>query len=58
MVFRKGLRADLSLECHHRARPGGANDREKGDEFAPFFIIRSTAARAVVAQLPFWTGFG
>ena len=53
MVFKKGLRAGLSLGCHHRARPGGANDGEKGDKFAPFFIIRTAAARAVVAQIPF-----
>ena len=25
MVFRKGLRADVSLECPYRARPGRAN---------------------------------
>ena len=49
MVFGKGLRADVNLECHHRARPRGANDGKKGDKFAPFFIIRFTAARAVVA---------
>ena len=53
MVFRKGSRVDLSLECHYRARPGGANDGKNGDKFAPFFIIRSTATRAVVAQPPF-----
>ena len=35
--FIKGLRAALSLECHRRACPGGANDREKGEKFAPFF---------------------
>ena len=52
-MFRKGLRADVSLECHRRARPGGANDGKNGDKFAPFFIIRSTAAWAVVAQPPF-----
>ena len=53
MVFRKGLRADVSLERHRRARPGGAKDEKRGESVALFPILRSTAARAVVANIPY-----
>ena len=49
----KGFACRLSLECHHRDRPGGANDGKKGDKFTLFFIIRSTATRAVVARFAY-----